>query len=239
LRPEPANDASPAFVLLEAIGAPGEEVTLPKEAAHYVTRVCRARAGERFSATDGHGVRARLRLLEVAREVRARIENAEHVARTREATLWCGAPEGERADWLIEKLAELGVTRFQPLDTERATWRPGAARADRWRRLAAAALRQSRQCWLMEILPPRSLVELSVSPITPASRWLADPDGTRAPAAPLEGQALGAIGPASGWTDAERGAFASQGFRAISLASGRLRTETAALSWAAWWAGAG
>ena len=161
MRPERRGEASPSFLLLESLGAPGDSIALPEQEAHYVARVCRARAGERLTATDGRGGVAQLELLEVAREVRARIESLERHERGREATIWCGAPEGERADWLIEKLAELGVTRFQPLDTERATWRPAASRAERWRRLAAAALRQSRQCWSMEILPPRSLRELA------------------------------------------------------------------------------
>lgn len=236
MRPERRGEASPSFLLLESLGAPGDSIALPEQEAHYVARVCRARAGERLTATDGRGGVAQLELLEVAREVRARIESLERHERGREATIWCGAPEGERADWLIEKLAELGVTRFQPLDTERATWRPAASRAERWRRLAAAALRQSRQCWSMEILPPRSLRELLGAPIDEPSRWLAEPEGARAPSLPIRERVVGSIGPAQGFSAAERASLIEQGFLPISLASGRLRSETAALAWAAWWA---
>ena len=232
-------EAAPSFVLLEALGEPGGEIVLPEAEARYVSRVCRARVGERLSATDGRGALASLLLIEVGREVRARLEHLERREPRRTATLGCGAPEGERADWLIEKLAELGVTRFQPLDCERATWRPARARADRWRRLAVAALRQSRQEWLMEILPVLSLAELIERPLDAASRWLADPEAPVAPAAPSLGAAFGAIGPAQGFSDRERGVLLERGFRAMSLASGRLRTETAALAWAAWWAGPG
>ncbi|MGH7742032.1 MAG: RsmE family RNA methyltransferase [Candidatus Eiseniibacteriota bacterium] len=228
----------PSFVLVDALGALGQELALPAEAAHHVVRVCRSRAGDRITATDGRGAVAELELLEVGREVRARIERAERQTLSRRATLWCGAPEGERADWLIEKLVELGVTRFQPLDTERSSWRSAAARTARWQRLAAAALRQSRQAWLMEILPARGLDELLGQGVATDSRWLADPEGDRAPVAPPGAETLGVIGPAEGLTPAERASLVTCGFLPISLAGGRLRCETAALAWAAWWAGA-
>jgi 16S rRNA (uracil1498-N3)-methyltransferase len=240
LRPErTGREASPSFILVDALGAPHSEFTLPENEARYVSRVCRARAGDRVSATDGRGSIAELELLEVGRDVRARIGRIERTARGRDCTVWCGAPEGERADWLVEKLAELGVGRFQPLDTGRACWRAEGARTDRWRRLAVAALKQSRQGWLMEILPPVSLIQLLEELPADSSCWLADPQGAFAPAAPGEFSSIGAIGPAQGFSSEEKSRVLARGFKAISLASGRLRTETAALAWAAWWASGG
>jgi 16S rRNA (uracil1498-N3)-methyltransferase len=238
LRPERTKrEASPSFVLLDELGGPHAEIQLPADEAHYVARVCRARAGERLTATDGRGNLAELELLEVGQAVRALIERRSREERIRECTVWCGAPEGERADWLIEKLAEFGVARFQPLDTERASWKAGAARVNRWRRLTAAALRQSRQSWRMEILPAASLIQQLDQPLERTSCWLADAEGELAPAAPGPGASLGVIGPAQGFSDRERSLLLTRGFQAISLASGRLRCETAALAWAAWWAG--
>jgi 16S rRNA (uracil1498-N3)-methyltransferase len=240
LRPERSGrEASPSFILVDALGAPDSEFTLPENEARYVSRVCRARTGEFLSATDGRGSIAELELLEVGREVRARIGRIERIARGRECTVWCGSPEGERADWLIEKLAELGVGRFQPLDTDRARWKAEGTRAERWRRLAVAALKQSRQGWLMEILPPVSLIQRLEETPADSSCWLADPDGAPAPAAGGSFPSLGAIGPAQGFSSGEKSRLRARGFKAMSLASGRLRTETAALAWAAWWASGG
>jgi 16S rRNA (uracil1498-N3)-methyltransferase len=253
---------APSFILVDELGEAGTELALPDAESHYVARVCRARAGDHVHATDGRGTLAELELLEVGKEVRARIRSAGRRERGRVAELWCGAPEGERADWLIEKLAELGTARLALIDTERARWKVGAARLARWRRLAVAALRQSQQCWRMEILEATELSAalgaLEASPpldqrrdaarggeSTHASahqdggRWLADPQGTAPGAAPRHGVALGAVGPAAGFSPAERGALIERDFQPMSLAAGRLRTETAAVAWAAWWAGGG
>ena len=138
-------EAAPALLYLPGLPGAGARVELAGPEAHYVARVCRARAGERLEATDGRGTRATLRLVEVRGVVAAEVESVQREPASRPCWVLCGAPEGERSDWLVEKLAELGVVRFQPVDTARASWRRAAGRRGRWERLAVAALRQSRR----------------------------------------------------------------------------------------------
>lgn len=231
-------EAAPALLYLPGLPGPGTRVELAGAEAHYVARVCRARAGERLEATDGRGARATLRLVEVRGVVAAEVEAVAQEPATRPSWVLCGAPQGERADWLVEKLAELGVARFQPVDTARASWRRGAGRRGRWERLAVAALRQSRRTHLMAVADPLPL-EGAVEGLPPGSRrWLADAAGGRpsAPGPACAVPATGLIGPAGGLTDAERDAALRSGFVPVRLTDGRLRTETAALAWAAWWA---
>ena len=254
----------PSLLFAPDLGAPGSALALSREEAHYVARVCRAREGDFAEATDGRGALARLRLLSVGREVRAEVVSVERQDRTMRAWLLCGAPERGRADWLVEKLAELGVERFQPLDCDGAPWPAGAARLERWRRIAIAALRQSRRAHLLEIRPPVS-VEVALAGIdAPADRWIGDaggrvigvgptpPGGVGGSASAVPERAahwtprvpdpvgpalqVGAIGPSCGFTTGERKCFEAAGFEPIRLADGRLRTETAAVSMAAWWA---
>jgi 16S rRNA (uracil1498-N3)-methyltransferase len=231
-------EAAPSFLLVPGLGQPGDELALEAEERHYVARVCRARAGESLTATDGRGALAQLTLLEVGARVTARIDSIERRERLREATLWCGAPEGTRADWLVEKLAEFGIATLQPLDCARSTWRGGADRLDRWRRLAAAALRQSRQSRLMRIEPPRSLRELEGTIPPGSALWLADPKGARGEVPATRGFSIAAVGPAEGFDFTELELLKNLGFRPISLSEARLRSETAAIAWAAWWANA-
>ncbi|MBI5708935.1 MAG: RNA methyltransferase, partial [Candidatus Eisenbacteria bacterium] len=120
----------------------------------------------------------------------------------------------------------------------RAAWRRAGGRAARWRRLAVAALRQSQGRWLMEVCAPLGL-ESAVGALPAASaRWLGDPGGRFAGevAAPGSGAAVGAVGPAGGFDGSERTLLEGGGFQALRLSAGRLRTETAALCWACWWA---
>src|SRR6185369_8753827 len=127
---------------------------------------------------------------------------------------------------LVEKLAELGVTDLQLLDTERGRWPAG--RDARWERLAVAALRQSRAAWRMAIHPARGLSDAMAAAREPV-RWLADPEGepatARSPGA--DSAAVAAIGPGSGFTEPERKALRGSGFEPVRLAASRLRTETA------------
>ena len=159
--------------------------------------------------------------------------------RQRECVVWCGAPEGTRADWLVEKLAELGVGALQPVDCARAKWEAGRSKMARWSRLAGSALRQSRSLYLMRIEPPRRLAELVASVPAGASVWFADPAGSTRIGPPEETVSIGMIGPAEGVDDRERVLLEERGFKSISLGASRLRTETAAMAWAAWWASGG
>lgn len=237
-----AADAAPALIYLPGLPQPGERLELAAADAHYVARVCRAHLGERVEATDGRGARAALRVVEVRRGVVVELEAVTLEPLRRQAWVLCGAPEGERADWLVEKLAELGIMRFLPVDARRGAWRAASGRRARWERLAIAALRQSRRLHLMAIEEPVPLQE-ALSSLPPGSRrWLADasgaPPGT-GPAPPGADPTIGLIGPSGGWDVGERESALSAGFRAVSLSDARLRTETAALAWAAWWSSSG
>lgn len=227
----------PSLLYAPDLGAPGSALRLSPDESHYLARVCRARAGDQAEATDGRGGVARLRLDRVGLECRAEVISVERRERARRAWMWCGAPERGRADWLIEKLAELGVERFQPLEGAGSAWPAGATRMDRWSRIAIAALRQSRSPFLLEVRPPVSLETALLTVESPANCWLGDPSGGTPGAHPgvvrLE---IGAIGPSGGFSSLDRERLSAAGFAPIRLADCRLRTETAALAMAAWWA---
>lgn len=225
---------APSLLYLPELPAAGREAALSEDESHYVTRVCRLGEGAVLRATDGEGRIARIEVLAGGPRVRARVLDVETIARGGEAWLLCGAPEGRRADWLVEKLGELGVARFLPVQALRAEWR--GVRLDRWRKLAVAAMRQSRRAHGLDLLEPMSLARALELLPDRGERWIAAQDGEPASATSPEDPSIGAVGPAEGWSDAERTAFARAGFRPVRLAGARLRTETAGLAWAAWWA---
>ena len=235
--PSPA-DAAPSWVWVAELPEPGASVVLGREDGHHVVRVCRARTGDSLTLTDGRGALARARVTQVEPRAVVEVTSRDVTARGREATFLCGAPEGERGDWLVEKLGELGIAVFQPVDCERAQWRPTASRAARWRRLAVAALRQSRRSHLLEVRDPQPLAEALERLDASAERWVADPSGRAAAHVrpPLK-PSVGMIGPGPGLSGREMEIILASGFDRIRLSNGVLRSETAALAWAAWWAG--
>ena len=233
-------EAAPSLLLVEDLPGVGRNITLPEDESHYLMRVCRARPGDRVSATDGRGALATLRVVEGGRAAVVEVEACDRSERRRMAWVLSGPPEGERGDWMVEKLAELGVAVFQPIDCERGGWDRMKGRGDRWRRLAIAALRQSRRRFLVEIREPQPVAEALAGLPDGVGRWLGDAAGPGAAtlSPPAAGLAIGLIGPSGGFSVLERESAAGCGFAAICLSDSRLRTETAALAWACWWSAA-
>jgi len=228
-----AADALPSWVWVPELATPDARVVLDADAAHHVQRVCRARPGDGLTLTDGRGGVAHARLEDV-RPAAVRVERFEQRPAPPATVLWCGAPEGDRADWLIEKLTELGLTVFKPIDTTRARWETAQRRAERWQRLARAVLQQSCGAWLLDIRAPKPLESVLADLPHGTPAWLADPAGERPQSPAPDGDWLGTVGPAGGLTGGERDSLIARGFALISLGERRLRTETAALALAAW-----
>jgi 16S rRNA (uracil1498-N3)-methyltransferase len=228
-------DAAPSRVWVAALPPVGSTLELSADESHYLVRVCRVRPGARVDATDGCGRVAELVVRATGRVVAAEVNSLDAQPRRRCAWVCCGAPEGERADWLVEKLAELGVAVFQPVDCERGAWRATPARLERWRRLARAALRQSRQAWLLDVREPLPIERLS--DILPAggTRSVADPAGA-AWITDFGEPCVIAVGPSGGLSGSEKDALRALEFRPIRLGDSRLRTETAALLLTGMWA---
>ena len=84
--------------------------------------------------------------------VSVRVETIRQARHSGELIVASAVPKGDRADWMIEKLSELGVSRFIPLQTERSVVHPtGSGKRDRWIRIATESAKQSRRAGVMQI----------------------------------------------------------------------------------------
>src|SRR5258707_15692242 len=115
-----AAEAAPSFLYLPGLAGSAHELSLAGDEAHYLTRVVRARIGERVSASDGAGLTASLIVERVHPNVVLRIEERRVTVASPGVRLLCGASEGERGDWLGEKLAELRGGELLPGPTQPA-----------------------------------------------------------------------------------------------------------------------
>ena len=129
-----------------------DTVTLPTDAARHL-KVIRPRPGETVELFDGHGHVRRCRW-DGARLLPDGAATA-FPPPPAELVLFACVTKGSRWDWTIEKAVELGTTRIVPVISDRCIVRlPPAerpAKADRWRRIAADAARQSDAVWLPEV----------------------------------------------------------------------------------------
>ena len=131
--------------------------------ARHLTRVMRKKIGDEVSLFDGVGREYRGRIETISRD-RVELRVLETKEDDREPKLALTAimalPKGDRQKWAIEKLTELGVRRFIPLDAERADVKFDESVRERLERQTLEASKQSGRLRLMQILPSVAPCEL-------------------------------------------------------------------------------
>src|SRR6185295_16110244 len=115
--------------------------------------VLRLSTGAELELFDDAGRVARGEIVATEPLVRVRVGEVGTVRHsTRAVTIASAVPKGERADWMIEKLSELGCERFVPLATARSVVLPeGKNKRERWIRIATESAKQSRRAGVMRI----------------------------------------------------------------------------------------
>ena len=218
---------------LEAL-SPGSLV-LGGERAHYLRGVLRLGAGDELTIYAGDGQRARAVVKLVTPDtVELVVSDVERApAAALDLTVALPAPKGERADWAVEKLTELGVARIVWITTERTVVVPrGQSRAARWQRLAEAAAKQAGRAQTPRLDGPLPLDELLASPAD--RRFLAHPGGAplvhELAAAGDFASAILLVGPEGGFTAAEVLRARASGYIGVGLGLFTLRMETAVIA---------
>jgi 16S rRNA (uracil1498-N3)-methyltransferase len=207
----------------------------PEQARHL--SVLRLLPGAAVELFDGRGRRFRAELVDGG--LRVREELPREPPRRADVVLAQALAKGEKMELVIQKATELGVSRIIPLGTERAVVKlegaRGAARVDRFRKVAQEAARQSGRADVPRIDEAASWDELfALLRDEPGRRGiLLHPDAAdlRLSAA-VRGapQLLLAVGPEGGFSPAEIERGAREGLLAACLGPLVLRTETAGLA---------
>lgn len=203
------------------------------EAQH--ARAKRLEAQEAVHLFDGQGLLAAGRVIACDKRVlRIRIEDLQTVQPRRpRLAVAVSQPKGERLDWMLEKLTELGVAEIWPLECERSVAHAREDRIDRWQRRLIEAAKQAHVAWLPAIKPSHKLPQLLEQAGTFTDRFVADTLGQAKPilaARPgLDSRPLILIGPEGGFSDAERERMSCCGLQRVTLGATILRTETAAI----------
>lgn len=201
----------------------------------YLFRVRRLAVGDPVVLFDGAGREAPAvvtgcttaqAVLEVG-VVRAVTRPAPHV------TVLQAVLKGERMDWCLEKLVEVGADAIVPCETARAVVRLDAERRSRRQvRHQTIAREAARQCGRADVPVVGAAVALgdALAAVDAAVRVVADPTAgvpllTAVPATAASVALL--VGPEGGLTADELAAAAAAGFTGVSLGETILRAETA------------
>jgi 16S rRNA (uracil1498-N3)-methyltransferase len=214
---------------------PGE-FRLSGAEAHHLSTVRRFAPGDRIVLFNGDGNEYAAEIVAVGKKsVALNVLSVACVDRELPFPLVIASalPKGDRADYLIEKLTELGVTRFEPLITARSVVVPKANAVEKYERAVVEASKQCGRNRLMAIDSPRKWSEF-LDTTGPGPRILLHPS----PEAPRLTSAMGvgatiAIGPEGGFSDEEVNQAVAAGWQIAAMGSRVMRIETAAIAAAA------
>jgi 16S rRNA (uracil1498-N3)-methyltransferase len=212
------------------------EFTLDGPEAHHLAHVRRFTAGDTVILFNGDGREYIARVAEVGKkQVHLVILRVESPSRELGYPLHIASalPKGDRGDFLIEKLTELGVKDFTPLVTARSVVQPKDAKSEKLRRAVIEASKQCGRNVLMRVHAPCSLETWCAQPMLPPTRWIAHPNGESLTQTEVAAGIAAAIGPEGGFSDDEVLAAQKFGFSKVSLGPRILRVETAAVAIAA------
>jgi 16S rRNA (uracil1498-N3)-methyltransferase len=215
------------------------DLTLTGPDAHHMTAVRRFAPGDAVVLFNGDGCEYPATVTAVGKkQVTLTVLRREAVSREVPFPIVVGSalPKGDRADYLIEKLVEVGATRFVPLVTERSVVIP---KENTLAKLERGVIEASKQCGrnvLLRIDPPKLWAEFVHLPDLPAAKYVLH-TGDGGPVERTQTGVVFAVGPEGGFTEAEVRAAVAAGWRVASFGPRVLRVETAAVVAAAWAAG--
>jgi 16S rRNA (uracil1498-N3)-methyltransferase len=210
-------------------------VVLQGAEAHHLGTVSRLRPGHEVFLFNGDGREYRAEIVAVGRRV-VELAVREALAPARELpfalVVACPLPRGDRGQFLIEKLTELGVTAYVPLKTERSVLHPGEGRKEKLERYVIEAAKQCGRNVLMRIEPVTPLPDL-LRQTTAPRRLLAHPGGAALAVPSTPAETCIAVGPEGGFAESEVEQARSAGWQLVGLGPRILRVETAAIVLAA------
>jgi 16S rRNA (uracil1498-N3)-methyltransferase len=220
-----------------------DEIDLPAEIGHQLVRVLRSRVGDRLVLCPGDGTEWTV-AVEAIQGQAVRVRKLE--TRTPDVDLRCdlhvavAVLKGEKLDWTLQKLTELGARSISLLTTERTISSAGeerwSKRMDRYRRIVREAAEQCGGTRVPEVHEPRKVAELLPTVGGDYSSLILDPYAERSLTAaltPCPERVLLLIGPEGGFSADEVRTAAELGAAPVKLGRRVLRAETAALAAAA------
>ncbi len=216
----------------------GDEIELPQDVANHCARVLRLKPDAPLILFNGQGGEYAASLAKVEKRcVTALIDKhqAREVESPLEVVIAQGVSKGERMDYTIQKVVELGASHVVPIVAERTVVNLKGDRAekrrDHWQGVVIAACEQSGRNRVPEVAPlvdfqqwvqqPREGLKLVLHHRAPQDlRAMERPNG---PVTLL-------IGPEGGLSEQEIIMAEQAGFVSVCLGPRVLRTETAALA---------
>lgn len=213
-----------------------ETVQLDEDTARHIVQVLRMQSGEQLQLTNGMGDVADAVITDAAKKRCAvTVSNVMHhePAKHKLHLAVAFTKNTSRNEWLLEKATELGVSSIIPLLATRSE--KEKIRAERWTGILVSAMMQSQQYYLPLLAQPTKLSDVIAQYNNTAQKLIGhcmdDTARVSLTKAMLPGkETIILIGPEGDFTKEEVTVCTQHGYAGISMASQRLRTETAAIN---------
>ncbi len=210
--------------------------------ARHIVRVMRFGVSDYLELFDGKGTFAKAIITEVTgKKVVMEVDNIEFspAIASRRLIIASSIAKKDRFQWLITKCTELGVDRISPVVFTRTVKQPKNPNiAQRYRDISISAAKQCRRLWLPQIDAPKQLTDVHsmLKSEYPDAIVLACSLGAEARSLSdisFDRDIIAYIGPEGGFTDQEEQFLLEEGSYQVKLTETVLRTETAAIAFAA------
>ncbi len=214
------------------ITAATQEFTFDRAESKHLTKVLRKEVGTEITLTDGKGLQwtGKLSLVSPQKVCAEKIEAKQHIPPKKRIHLVIAPTKSnDRMEWMVEKLTELGISTITPLLCHHSERK--VVKVERFKKIAVAALKQSQQFFLPEILPLTSFQEQLEALQCPAliAHCAPTPKKTVSEYALDSNEISLWIGPEGDFSSGEIQAATKAGLTPVSLGTQRFRTETAGL----------
>ncbi len=210
-------------------------LSLDKDVSHYLTSVLRLNDGDKIIFFNGEGGEYLATLIADKKRSQANVLSFNDISRESPLALHLGQglARGDRMDFVIQKATELGVHSITPLLCTQSGVKLPSDRADKrlqhWVNIAQSACEQSGRTQLPLIHPPMTVKAWAQLAFDGVSLYGDPQQGKPLNTVSRSGQYRLAIGPESGWDQAETMSLQTAHFIPFTLGPRILRTETAGL----------
>lgn len=223
-------------IFVSASQISGGQIVFSVKDIHYLKSVLRLRIGDPVQVFDGaHEYAVQLETGDAGNLIGRVLDRArqEDPADRFQVTLAFGCVRPGPFSEILRHGTELGVCRFIPLLSRRATRRP-AEKKERWEAIVKSAAEQCGRVQCPEVEAPVVLEDFLGSDRRDHTRLLLSPSAQATPLLEIleterPSEAIVLVGPEGGFHEDEEAHAVRSGFVPVSLGSNILRTETAAL----------
>ncbi len=211
------------------------EIIFDKDESRHIHKVLRMKSGDSINISNGQGLLFHAQITSVApKQCIAKIIEVEQVDPLPYHLHLAVAPTklNDRYEWFLEKATEIGISEITPIICDRSERK--VVKIDRYQRILQSALKQSLKAYLPILNDPVPLKEFIPSQANSNSnKFIAHcekekKNSLKSVLKPKD-DVLILIGPEGDFSSEEITFSLDNGFKAVSLGTSRLRTETAAI----------